>query len=45
MVYNRFRYYSPVASCYLTPDPIGLAGGKIRTGMCIIPRIGSICSG
>ncbi|MBE8596495.1 RHS repeat-associated core domain-containing protein [Xenorhabdus sp. BG5] len=27
LVYNRFRYYSPVASCYLTPDPLGLAGG------------------
>ncbi|PHM46768.1 RHS family protein [Xenorhabdus miraniensis] len=27
LVYNRFRYYSPVASCYLTPDPIGLHGG------------------
>uniref|UniRef100_UPI000A326751 PAAR domain-containing protein n=1 Tax=Xenorhabdus beddingii TaxID=40578 RepID=UPI000A326751 len=22
LVYNRFRYYSPVASCYLTPDPL-----------------------
>ncbi|WP_230580740.1 RHS repeat domain-containing protein, partial [Xenorhabdus bovienii] len=28
LVYNRFRYYSPVASCYLTPDPIGLLGGE-----------------
>ncbi|WP_099120290.1 RHS repeat-associated core domain-containing protein [Xenorhabdus sp. KK7.4] len=28
LVYNRHRYYSPVASCYLTPDPIGLAGGE-----------------
>ncbi|WP_408675121.1 RHS repeat-associated core domain-containing protein [Xenorhabdus szentirmaii] len=27
LVYNRFRYYSPVASCYLTTDPIGLLGG------------------
>ncbi|MEX0448041.1 RHS repeat-associated core domain-containing protein, partial [Xenorhabdus sp. SGI246] len=27
LVYNRFRYYSPVASCYLTPDPLGLLGG------------------
>ncbi|MBI6547191.1 RHS repeat-associated core domain-containing protein, partial [Xenorhabdus lircayensis] len=27
LVYNRFRYYSPVVSCYLTPDPIGLQGG------------------
>ncbi|MDE1473217.1 HNH/ENDO VII family nuclease [Xenorhabdus bovienii] len=28
LVYNRFRYYSPVAGCYLSPDPIGLAGGE-----------------
>ncbi|MDE9463414.1 PAAR domain-containing protein [Xenorhabdus bovienii] len=28
LVYNRFRYYSPVAGCYLTPDPIKLAGGE-----------------
>ncbi|WP_426578133.1 RHS repeat domain-containing protein [Xenorhabdus stockiae] len=27
LVYNRFRYYSPVTSCYLTPDPLGLMGG------------------
>ncbi|WP_275355242.1 RHS repeat domain-containing protein [Xenorhabdus bovienii] len=27
LVYNRFRYYSPVAGQYLTPDPLGLAGG------------------
>ncbi|CAM3682380.1 RHS repeat-associated core domain-containing protein [Yersinia entomophaga] len=25
--YNRFRYYDPQACCYLSPDPIGLAGG------------------
>ncbi|WP_143706576.1 RHS repeat domain-containing protein, partial [Xenorhabdus innexi] len=28
LVYNRFRYFSSEASCYLTPDPIGLVGGK-----------------
>ncbi|WMV72727.1 RHS repeat-associated core domain-containing protein [Xenorhabdus griffiniae] len=28
LVYNRFRYYSPVAGQYLTPDPIGLLGGN-----------------
>ncbi|WP_340618968.1 RHS repeat domain-containing protein, partial [Xenorhabdus entomophaga] len=28
LVYNRFRYYSPVAGQYLTPDPIGLLGGE-----------------
>ncbi|MBE8589376.1 EndoU domain-containing protein, partial [Xenorhabdus griffiniae] len=27
LVYNRFRYYSPVAGQYLTPDPLGLLGG------------------
>ncbi|MCC8381826.1 RHS repeat-associated core domain-containing protein [Xenorhabdus sp. PB30.3] len=27
LFYNRFRYYSPIASCYLTPDPIGIQGG------------------
>nr|WP_268872541.1 RHS repeat-associated core domain-containing protein [Yersinia nurmii] len=27
MHYNRFRYYDPQACCYLSPDPIGLAGG------------------
>ena len=26
--YNRFRYYDPQAGCYLSPDPIGLAGGE-----------------
>jgi len=25
--YNRFRYYDPQTGQYLTPDPIGLAGG------------------
>ncbi|WP_420497523.1 RHS repeat-associated core domain-containing protein [Xenorhabdus griffiniae] len=27
MVYTRYRYYSAVAGQYLTPDPLGLAGG------------------
>ena len=27
LFYNRHRYYSPESGCYLTPDPIGLAGG------------------
>ena len=26
--YNRFRYYDPEAGQYLSPDPIGLAGGS-----------------
>lgn len=25
--YNRFRYFDPVMGCFITPDPIGLAGG------------------
>lgn len=25
--YNRCRYYDPVIARYVTPDPIGLAGG------------------
>ncbi|PHM26623.1 RHS repeat-associated core domain-containing protein [Xenorhabdus ehlersii] len=28
LVYNRHRYFSPVAGQYLTPDPIGLMGGE-----------------
>ncbi|EPP2475293.1 RHS repeat domain-containing protein, partial [Escherichia albertii] len=27
LAYNRFRYYSAETACYLTSDPIGLAGG------------------
>ncbi|WP_036770935.1 RHS repeat-associated core domain-containing protein [Photorhabdus australis] len=27
LFYNRFRYYLPEATCYLSPDPLGLAGG------------------
>jgi RHS repeat-associated protein len=27
LFYNRFRYYDPDAGLYLSPDPIGLAGG------------------
>ncbi|WP_246593415.1 RHS repeat-associated core domain-containing protein [Photorhabdus akhurstii] len=27
LFYNRFRYYLPEAACYLSPDPLGLAGG------------------
>ncbi|WP_415843134.1 RHS repeat-associated core domain-containing protein, partial [Yersinia entomophaga] len=30
--YNRFRYYDPQACCYLSPDPIGLAGGENTYG-------------
>ncbi len=27
LFYNRFRYYSPETGQYLSPDPLGLAGG------------------
>ena len=27
MAYNRFRYYSVDSGCYISQDPIGLAGG------------------
>ena len=26
--YNRYRYYDPVIGRYITPDPLGLAGGE-----------------
>ncbi|WP_275371727.1 RHS repeat domain-containing protein, partial [Xenorhabdus bovienii] len=32
LVYNRFRYFSPEASVYLTPDPTGLWGGENTYG-------------
>ncbi|MEK9495002.1 RHS repeat-associated core domain-containing protein, partial [Photorhabdus sp. P32] len=28
LCYNRYRFYSPEAACYLSPDPIGLLGGE-----------------
>jgi RHS repeat-associated protein len=28
LYYNRFRYYDPSIGCYLSQDPIGLAGGN-----------------
>ncbi|WP_206194070.1 EndoU domain-containing protein, partial [Serratia microhaemolytica] len=27
LAYNRFRYYNPQTGSYLSPDPLGLAGG------------------
>ncbi|WP_315973335.1 RHS repeat-associated core domain-containing protein [Bartonella sp. HY406] len=27
LYYNRYRYYDPLAAQYISPDPIGLAGG------------------
>jgi len=32
LFYNRHRYYSPESGCYLTADPIGLAGGENTYG-------------
>nr|WP_275389100.1 RHS repeat-associated core domain-containing protein [Xenorhabdus bovienii] len=32
LFYNRFWYYSPLAGCYLTPDPIGIQGGENTYG-------------
>ena len=31
LYYNRFRYYDPEAGQYISPDPIGLAGGGACT--------------
>nr|WP_080735488.1 RHS repeat-associated core domain-containing protein [Pectobacterium odoriferum] len=30
--YNRFRYYDPAGGCYVSPDPIGIAGGESNYG-------------
>ncbi len=36
--YNRFRYYDPEATQYLSPDPIGLAGGVRPQGYVADPN-------
>ncbi|AUH33705.1 RHS repeat-associated core domain-containing protein [Paracoccus tegillarcae] len=36
--YNRFRYYDPEATQYLSPDPIGLAGGARPQGYVADPN-------
>lgn len=36
-VYNRFRYYDPVAGQYLSPDPLGLGAGANEYGYCPNP--------
>jgi RHS repeat-associated protein len=36
-VYNRFRYYDPVAGQYLSPDPLGLGVGANAYGYCPNP--------
>ncbi|WP_279625383.1 RHS repeat domain-containing protein, partial [Xenorhabdus eapokensis] len=40
LVYNRFRYYSPVAGQYLTPILLAYAGALIIMLMCIIQCLG-----
>ncbi|WP_146043369.1 RHS repeat domain-containing protein, partial [Pectobacterium odoriferum] len=32
LCYNRFRYYDPAGGCYVSPDPIGIAGGDNNYG-------------
>ncbi|WP_240355232.1 RHS repeat-associated core domain-containing protein, partial [Pectobacterium brasiliense] len=32
LCYNRFRYYDPSGGCYISPDPIGIAGGESNYG-------------
>nr|WP_080965273.1 RHS repeat-associated core domain-containing protein [Pectobacterium peruviense] len=32
LCYNRFRYYDPNGGCYVSPDPIGVLGGKNNYG-------------
>ncbi|SHH18864.1 RHS repeat-associated core domain-containing protein [Pectobacterium carotovorum] len=32
LCYNRFRYYDPAGGCYVSPDPIGIAGGENNYG-------------
>ncbi len=32
LYYNRFRYYDPQAAQYMSPDPIGIAGGIRSNG-------------
>lgn len=32
LCYNRFRYYDPSGGCYISPDPIGIAGGECNYG-------------
>ncbi|MDU3159897.1 MAG: RHS repeat-associated core domain-containing protein [Hafnia alvei] len=35
MYYNRYRYYDGESGQYVSPDPIGLAGGSEPLRVCI----------
>src|SRR5262249_16525666 len=37
LFYNGFRYYDPGAGLYLSPDPLGLAGGLRPFGYALNP--------
>ncbi|RZS76780.1 RHS repeat-associated protein [Phyllobacterium myrsinacearum] len=39
LYFNHFRYYDPLAGQYISPDPIGLAGGTRRHGYVERPTI------
>ena len=34
LYYNRHRYFDPELGQYISPDPIGFAGGAEATGIC-----------
>ncbi|MEQ9770670.1 RHS repeat-associated core domain-containing protein [Pectobacterium jejuense] len=42
LCYNRFRYYDPNGGCYVSPDPIGIAGERVIMGMFKILSAGLI---
>jgi RHS repeat-associated protein len=39
LVYNRYRYYSPEAGLFVSPDPIGISGGLRLHGYPIDPFV------
>ncbi|WP_200873538.1 RHS repeat-associated core domain-containing protein, partial [Lonsdalea quercina] len=38
LCYNRFRYYDPAGGGYISPDPIGIAGGESNYGYVHNPK-------